>query len=208
MPAGTTEAPLDERRPVGSRGWTPIRRLAMGLARCGVSPNAISMMSVAFAGAGAGAAALAAGGARWPALAAAALCVQGRLLCNVLDGLVAIEGGRKGKAGALFNEAPDRAADALFFVGAGLAAEAPHWGWAAALLAVFVAYVRAFGASLGAGQDFGGPCAKQQRMFLLTVGLLAACWRPDALRWTLMAVVAGTALTAILRLRRLHRRLP
>ena len=43
----------------------------------------------------------------------AAGCIQLRLLCNLLDGLVALEGGRKGKAGDLFNEAPDRYADVV-----------------------------------------------------------------------------------------------
>jgi hypothetical protein len=41
-------------------------------------------------------------------------------------------------------------------------------GWAAALVAVFVAYVRALGASVGAGQLFLGPMAKPHRMALMT----------------------------------------
>jgi hypothetical protein len=77
---------------------------------------------------------------------------------------------------------------------------------------VFTAYLRAFGASLGQGQDFGGPCAKQQRMALLTLGLVAggitALMRIDVnpLAWALLVIAAGTSFTAILRIRRMYLR--
>ena len=45
---------------------------------------------------------------------------------------------------------------------------APALGWAAATAAVFTAYVRLLGGSLGQVQRFTGPLAKQHRMALLT----------------------------------------
>src|SRR5207237_9019762 len=99
---------------------------------------------------------------------AAAVCIQLRLLCNLFDGMVAVEGGFRTKSGEIYNELPDRFADALIFVGAGYSlstwATLPALGWAAAVLAVITAYVRTLGASVGAAQYFIGPMAKQQRM--------------------------------------------
>lgn len=150
--------------------------------------------------------------AAWLGFIAAALCVQGRLMCNLLDGLVAVEGGRKSKGGELFNEIPDRIEDSLFLAGAGMACGQVALGLAAALLAVFTAYVRAFGASVGQGQDFCGPLAKPQRMFFLTVGLLAAAagalgsFNGNILAWMLAFIAFGTAVTAARRIVRTYRR--
>ena len=135
-------------------------------------------------------------------------------MCNLLDGLVAVEGGQKSKGGDLFNEIPDRIEDSLFLAGTGLACGHIALGLLAAVLAVFTAYVRAFGASLGQGQDFSGPLAKPQRMFLLTLGLVTAAAFDflripvNALWWTLWLLAAGTALTAALRIRRLYAKSP
>src|SRR5439155_982956 len=107
------------------------------------------------------------------------------LLCNLLDGMVAIEGGLQSKSGDVFNEVPDRVSDALILVGAGYAtapalglAWAGALGSAAALLAVLTAYVRALGAALGTGQDFRGPMAKPHRMAALTAACLAGAFEP------------------------------
>ena len=54
--------------------------------------------------------------------------IQGRLLCNMLDGMVAIEGGRQTKSGEIFNDLPDRIADALIFICAGYAARMRPFG--------------------------------------------------------------------------------
>ena len=91
-------------------------------------------------------------------------------MANLLDGLVAVEAGKGGPTGELWNEAPDRFGDVAIFIGAGFAAGSEVLlGFGAALAAVFVAYIRALGASVGAGQVFLGPQAKPHRMFVLTV---------------------------------------
>src|SRR5262249_35083373 len=128
-----------------------------------------------------------------------------RLLANLLDGLMAIEEGQQTAIGALYNELPDRLADGLFLAAAGYAAGWPELGWISAVLAVSTAYVRAVGASLGFGQDYGGPMAKQQRMFVLTAGSLAAMVLPHpvVLAAALAIIALGSAVTVWLRIRRL-----
>lgn len=144
----------------------------------------------------------------WLILFVGASCVQLRLLCNMLDGLVAIEGGLKSKAGDLFNELPDRLEDTFLLVGAGYAAGAAELGWLCAALALHTAYIRALGASLGQPQDFCGPGAKPHRMFLLTVGCLAGIVHFAALYWALWVIAFVTAVTVVRRTVRLYQRLP
>ncbi len=177
-----------------------------------LSPNAISVVGIVFAGMGAAALVLMAQGWLPPVagLLLGAVGVQLRLLCNMLDGLVAVEGGLKSKAGDLFNEAPDRVEDVLLLGAAGIACGHPQLGWGCATLAVMTAYFRAFGASLGFGQDFCGPCAKPHRMFILTVGLLASLVKTDVplLQIALLVIAVLTAITAARRVCHIYTKLP
>lgn len=212
LPEQTSEAA--DRRPLKSRSYGWVRRLSAALVRAKITPNGISVFGVLLANIAFWI--LAAVNFLWlPAwlgLLLAAACVQGRLMCNILDGLVAVEGGLKSKGGDLFNEIPDRIEDSLFLTGAGMACGHGALGLVASVLAVFTAYLRAFGASLGQGQDFCGPLAKQQRMFFLTVGLLAAAagslfhFTGNILAWMLAFIAAGTAATAARRIVRMYRR--
>lgn len=153
--------------------------LAQLLVKLRVSANTISLGSIFFALGGASAlyfSAQVSGGERALMLVLAMAGIQGRLLCNMLDGMVAIEGGRQTKSGEIFNDLPDRIADALVFIGAGYAAKL-HWfgvelGFIAAALAIFTAYVRMLGGASGLKQSFIGPMAKQHRMFTLTLSCL------------------------------------
>jgi phosphatidylglycerophosphate synthase len=163
-----------ERRPLRSRQWRLSIVLAEGLARRGVSPNAVSVF-------GLGAGIL--GGlflwstsislAPWLCWLLAAGLVQLRLLCNLIDGMVAIESGRTSRLGELYNEIPDRISDAATLIGLGCASGSDQrLGFVAAVLAVFVAYVRAADKVAGAPQDYCGPMAKPHRMFVVTVTAL------------------------------------
>lgn len=211
---------LGNRRPVKSRGSAWASALAAGLARAGVSPDLISALSVAFALLGFGAFALSGlseGGPRIVWLGLAILTIQLRLVCNVIDGLVAVEHGKGGPAGPIWNELPDRLSDALFLVGAGYAALpaseslGPALGWLCAVLAVLTAYVRELGRGLGRRADFTGPLAKPQRMGLLTavtvLSMLEGVWegRGQVMLWGLALIAALTALTAVNRTRNLAR---
>ena len=157
--------PEANRRPLKSRSNVLIQAVARSAVRRGWTPNGISVASVVFALLGG--LCLLVSPLGWGAILCAA-GIQLRLLCNVVDGLVAIEGGRKTSTGMLYNEVPDRVADTVLLVAAGYAVGAPALGWAAATAAVFTAYVRLLGGSLGQVQRFTGPLAKQHRMALLT----------------------------------------
>lgn len=197
------------RRPLKSRttGWAvALTRL---LLKTPITPNQISVLGVLFALAGACAMLFA---PRQPWLwLVGALGIQLRLLANMLDGLVAVEGQRHAPTGALYNELPDRIEDMALLLAAGYACGAGWLGWLAAVLAVGCAYVRAVGGSLGLGQDFRGPMAKPHRMAALTLGALASCAagfvdRPwPVMFWTLAAIAAGTAWTIARRSGRLAR---
>ncbi len=133
--------------------------------RIGITPNSISVASVVFAALGA--VCLLVSPVGWGAIACA-VGIQLRLLCNLIDGMVAVEGGRKTPTGALYNEVPDRVADSVLLVSLGYAVGVPWLGWLAALAAACTAYVRVLGGSLGLVQSFRGPMAKQHRMALMT----------------------------------------
>lgn len=112
----------------------------------------------------------------------AAAGIQLRLVCNLLDGMVAVEGGKRSPVGGLYNEVPDRVADVLILVGAGYATSVEPGvvklfgvlplGWSCAVVAVWAAYVRSIGAELTGKHFFIGPMAKQHRMAMLTSGCL------------------------------------
>ena len=161
------------RRPLASRDVPFFRNLAAGLARVGVTPNTISFFSIIFAVASGAALAWTTHADGWTlrlCWLGAAAGIQLRLMANLLDGLVAVEGRKGGPTGDLWNEAPDRFSDVAIFIGAGFAAGSDVLlGFGAALAAVLVAYIRALGASVGTGQIFLGPQAKPHRMFVLTV---------------------------------------
>jgi phosphatidylglycerophosphate synthase len=190
-------APPENRRPLKSRsaGWAQF--LAAVLVRAKASPNAISVTSILFAALGAWL--LMAFLSPW-SLVGAALCIQLRLLCNLLDGMVAIEGGRKSATGALYNEIPDRIADSVLIVALGYAAGAPTVGWLAALAAAITAYIRVLGGALGQAQDFRGPMAKPHRMAVATLGCILGAIElaVRGSHWALTAAVWIIAVGAII----------
>ncbi|CAN5664013.1 CDP-alcohol phosphatidyltransferase family protein [soil metagenome] len=213
MSAPASGTPRRELR-TRQRAWP--RAIAAWLAGRGVTPNAVSVASI-FVAAGSGFALYRSGGsgdaALW--LALAAVGIQLRLLCNLLDGLLAVEGGLKSALGDVYNDAPDRLADILILVGAGyaLAPRLHFLGWLAALLAVMTAYVRTLAGALGTSQRFSGPMAKQHRMFVLTLGCLAAAAElavngtRTSLAAALWLIVIGAAVTTVRRLSDLSREL-
>jgi len=192
------------RRPIAARGTAWAHRLAAALARSAVTPNQISIASVVFAAIGAVLL------LEWPTAAGlilCALCIQLRLVCNLLDGMVAMEGGKASAVGKIYNEFPDRVADSLLIVAAGYACGYAWLGWLGALLAALTAYVRVFGGSLGFAQDFRGPFAKQQRMALLTVACVVGApetfWHAEryALLIASTLIASGSLVTCVSRTR-------
>lgn len=200
---------LAGRRPLKSRASAWAGALSRVLASSGVSANLISVFSVVFALA-ACAVLVGVGLGGWPQgwLLVAAVGVQMRLVCNLMDGMVAIEGGKKSATGDLFNEVPDRVADVTILAGAGFCASSQPWGihlgWLAAALAVMTACIRMQGAALTGKHDFRGPMAKPQRMALITAVCVIAAFLPEVTDWFLGALalmVVGETITLTRRLR-------
>ena len=169
-----------DRRPLASRSTAWAQSLSQLLARSGITPNQISFGSMVAAALSLGALYCTATATTTTTMAVtlclliAAVGCQLRLVCNLMDGMVAIEAGKKTADGAVWNELPDRVADCLILVGVGLAAGMPALGWAAAALAVSTAYVRELGKGIDGVVDFTGPMAKPHRMALVTGALLLA----------------------------------
>lgn len=208
-----------------------VRAAAVWLSARGVSPNAISVVGmvagVVAGGALAGTGWICADGSSDVAVRLLALsaivCVQLRLLCNLLDGLVAVEGGRKSAVGELYNEVPDRVSDTVTFVGAGFAIGGePALGFVAAIVALLVAYVRAVGKGCGLAYDYCGPMAKQHRMAVLSAAGVVVVIAPGLgfsvpvfgvdraigpIGVALVVIIAGGLVTFVRRLVRLARRL-
>lgn len=208
------------RRPLKSRntGWA--RATARLLLRLGFTPNVISVASALFAAEAGMAFYLAGRATSWQRMVWLILAVAGiqlRLLCNLLDGMIAIEGGQKTKSGEVFNDLPDRLSDALILVPVGYSLSAFPYGaalgWCAALLAVGTAYVRMLGGASGLEQSFIGPMAKQQRMAVLTAAGSLSIFesrlvRPGTVLWVALIIInAGCLITIFRRTRRIVREL-
>ncbi|CAI8748780.1 CDP-alcohol phosphatidyltransferase family protein [Pseudomonas sp. IT-P294] len=200
----------DNRRPIKTRsaGWA--KHLTDLLVKRGISPNQISVASIAFALAGAVALNIDNG------LVGSIICaigIQLRLLCNLFDGMVAIEGGKKSDIGSLYNEFPDRIADSLLIIALGYAIGHADLGWFAALAAALTAYVRVFGGSIGLKQSFMGPMAKQHRMAVMTGALVLNAVETSlygthySLLIALIVIAAGSAATCVTRTLAISRQL-
>src|SRR5438067_7333831 len=121
--------------------------------RLGISPDAISYLSIL--------AAMAAAMGFWKSGKNAWLLILAPLFCylrlwfNMLDGMVAVAAGKASRRGEILNDLPDRVSDVIIFVGlshSGLMN--PIFGYWAALAAVLTAYVGLFGQALGVQREF------------------------------------------------------
>ncbi len=146
----------------------PIER---ALLASGVTPNAITVVSVMFC-AGSGVA-IAYGHLAWGAwlygFAGAA---------DMLDGRLARLKGQQTKAGALFDSVSDRWGE--LFVFAGCAWYLRDSGWLMAVMlgmagSVMVSYTRARGEGLGVALD-GGMMQRAERVVLVSVGAMVGAW--------------------------------
>ncbi|MEL7033790.1 MAG: CDP-alcohol phosphatidyltransferase family protein [Pseudomonadota bacterium] len=200
------------RRPIKQRdsGWA--KWIAAFLGKVGFTPNQVSIASMVFGGV-AGALLFVSSDLgpvyRTIALFSAVLACQARLLCNLFDGMIAVEGGKSTADGPFWNEFPDRVSDVLILAGAGYGAGIPELGWAAGAIAILTAYVRELGHANGLAPDFAGPLAKQGRMHLISLGAIVAifdanwAYSYNALAIALAAIIFGSVLTVINRCRRM-----
>lgn len=200
------------RRPIAARQTKWAAAVAAFLARSGARPNLISLCSILFAACAAACLfAIPLTGSAFSKVALYAgvvIFVPLRLLCNLFDGMVAVEGGFRTPLGELYNEMPDRISDVLILAGAGFSTGCQtgiNLGWLCSVLAVLTAYVRAMGGATGVPQPFCGPMAKQQRMAAVIIAstLSAAeliAERPPVIMSVALAVIAaGSAVTCVRR---------
>ena len=202
-----------DRRPIQSRNTRWAEMGTNGLVKLGISPNGISIVGM-FAALIAGVlfyyTSTTTGLPHRMLWFCGGLLCQVRLLCNLFDGMVAIKRNIASPVGELFNEVPDRVSDAAILIGLGYSAGGGiALGFSAALVSVFVAYVRAMAKSTGAPNDFCGPMAKPQRMAVATMVALFMALAPVswANSWSvakvaLMVVIIGGLVTAVRRLMR------
>lgn len=205
------------RRPIADMFRRPAGATVDWCVQHDVHPNTVSYCSVV-------AAALAATcfhySGRIPALLipAAGFCYL-RLWFNMLDGMVALKGGKASRTGEIVNELPDRVSDVLIFVGvahSGLCN--PFYGYWGAICALLVAYVGTLGQALGVQREFSGLMSKPWRMVTLHIGswaMLFQIWFGSGyeqatsgftlLDWTLVVVYVGSFQTIVLRLFRIIR---
>lgn len=185
-----------DRRPIPQREQAVWKAAAAALADRGVSANAISVAGMVFC--------LLAGVCLWltghsggvtarALWLGAGVLVPLRLICNMLDGMVALKRGVASPVGELYNEVPDRISDLATLIGLGFAAgSSPVLGALAGALAVMTAYVRAAAKVAGAPQDYRGPMAKPQRMWVVIAACAAMAVLPERLTaWPVGGRVVG-----------------
>jgi phosphatidylglycerophosphate synthase len=205
----------ENRREVSSRNLSFFHRLAQRLVKLGLRPNQISVLSCVFA-LMAGIALAQAGSPDFTRnvflIIVALIGIQLRLGCNLIDGLMAVEGGLKTPTGELYNDIPDRLSDIFIIVGTGYSASIlnPHYidlAWAAAVTAVLTAYIRVLGGSMGTKHYFIGPMAKQHRMFVINAALIASLIESKFSIWgyalsvAIVVILVGSLITCYRRIR-------
>lgn len=189
---------INNRREVKTRSSSWAQKSAVFLTKKGVSPDLISIFSIVFSF-GSLISFIQASENKY-FLILSVIFIQLRLICNLLDGMIAVEFNRKSIHGELFNEIPDRISDFLIIIGAGLFSiklnYAMDLAWANVFLSTFVSYLRTFGAALTKKHFFLGPMAKQHRMFLLSVSSIASLWINEAIYWSLLLMLLFLIVTA------------
>lgn len=97
------------RRPLKSRSTAWAQYFSRAMLKMGLRPNTVSLLSLVCAAVGGGAMVWATNiESSWLCWLLAATGVQLRLFCNMMDGMLAVEGGLKSATGELYNEIPDR----------------------------------------------------------------------------------------------------
>jgi len=171
----------EKRRPIKSRDHKFAKSITSFLIKQNISPNAISIISIFFAFIGMVALITMRQNISVLNTVVAIIGIQGRLLCNLFDGMVAVDSGKSSLVGEIYNELPDRISDTLLLLPLGyICIDYPYaieLAWSGVFLSLFTAYIRTFGSSLGI-TTFRGIMAKQKRMALLSITLiLSICFK-------------------------------
>ena len=159
-----------------------LRPLSRGLARAGVTANAVTVAAAVLSLA-VGPAIAATGGSR-PALLLLPAALFARMALNAIDGMLAREHGQKSRLGALLNELGDVVSDAALYLPLALV---PGFDArlvvAIVLLAALGEMAGVLGPTIGASRRYDGPMGKSDRAFafglvalLLGLGVPPGAW--------------------------------
>lgn len=192
------------------RGWQLTRRLALLLMGLGVPSEMIAIIGMIL-GILAGASFMATGESDLPVLfwSIALTCCLLRIFCIRLDRMLLPLSSRQSLEEVFFNELPERVSDAVTLIGFGFAIDSDPWlGLAAALSAIFSAYIRsiAFSRTRDGRSASSGPMTRVHRLVLLSLtSLLMILGIPDeplamsVPQIALWAIVIGCAVTVCIR---------
>lgn len=132
-----------------------------------------------------------------------------RILSIRLDRMLPPTSSRQSLEEVFFNELPERVSDAVTLIGFGFAVQSSAWlGLAAALSAIFSAYIRSIAFSRGAGQKSAssGPMTRIHRLMLLSLTSILMIievpgdhFRTPIPQIALWVIIFGCALTVIIR---------
>jgi phosphatidylglycerophosphate synthase len=185
-----------------------LRRLTLLLMRFGVTSEAVAVTGMVL-GILAGIAFMATGEISHPRTAwgiGAGLCLL-RILAIRLDGMLQPVSSRQSREEEFYNELPERVSDATTLIGFGFAVDSNPWmGLAAALSAIFSAYIRSLAISRLGGSQHTGPVlmTRTHRLALLAVASLPMIlefrspWTGTTpAELTLYVIVAGCLITVV-----------
>jgi CDP-diacylglycerol---glycerol-3-phosphate 3-phosphatidyltransferase len=129
------------------------------------------------------------------------LCVApllvGRLACNALDGMIALDTATARPFGQVFNEFADRVADTCILIAVGVRADSLSLGMGAVILVLLASYLGTVAQAAGGGRQYVGVMGKADRMMLLVLAVpFAASGAVNGVLITTLAVIgAGAAVT-------------
>ena len=162
---------LDQYRDVADRLLVPFVGAAKAL---GLTPDGVSVIAFAFAGAAGGAFAVAGGqGPLWLYLAASVFVFANGWL-DIVDGALARELGTDSEGGDLLDHVLDRYADVLIIAGLAASADAYALGLLAVTGVLLTSYLGTQIQAVGLGREYGGLLGRADRLALVgVVGVVA-----------------------------------
>lgn len=193
----------------------PLRRLTLFLMRLGITGE-IVVVSGMILGILAGAAFMGTGETSRPDIfwAAALIMCALRIFCIKLDYQFRPLASSQYHDEVFFSELPERVSDAMTLIGFGFAANSNPWlGLAAALAAIFSAYISSIAFSRGAGRKtaFSGPMNRVNRLIILVITSSLMIFGisnerlatpiPEVALWVIVIGCAATVLIRWIRLR-------
>jgi len=166
-----------------------------GLARAGVTPNAVTLS--ALAGSVMVGAAVSRAAAYPRLLLLMPIWLFTRMALNAIDGMMARELKMGTRLGAVLNELGDVLSDVALFVPLALIHDPARWPILAfSMGAIVTEFCGVLGSALGAGRRYEGPMGKSDRAFIAGALALVTVFVPRAIAWWawIFGIAAGLTL--------------